>query len=351
MNKKLSVISVALFFIMFASHGNAKPASKTQRAVPVKSEVVARQETAQSIALIGKLQSQHFVNLAFEVSGKISRIHIKANQSVTAGQLLVQLDDQTAQTALLEAKAYLADEKRKLVEFSKLLLKNATSRTQVDAQTALVEIAAARLQAAQVHLDLHYLRAPFSGTLGFIDFSLGKLVNVGESLLTLDDLSVMELDLHIPERHLSQLSIGMPVSATTYAWPGKTFMGEIKAIDSRINSDTLNLRVRVQFANKSLQLKPGLMMSAKVNFPSVVQAMIPIQALEYSGSKRFVYVVQEDNTVARREVLLGARIKDGVLIEQGVNIGDVVVVQGLVNMRDGLLVKDLGASDDKAEDR
>ncbi|WP_354623198.1 efflux RND transporter periplasmic adaptor subunit [Psychromonas sp. MME2] len=349
MNKKLFALSCVLFSLVITPFSVAKQAAPAPRAVPVKTEVVGLQERAQSISLIGKLQSQHFVNLAFEVSGKISAIHVKANQQVKAGQLLVQLDDQTAQTELLEAQAYLADEKRKLAEFSKLLLKNATSRTQVDAQSALVEIAAARLQAAKVHLDLHYLRAPFSGTLGFIDFSLGKLVNVGESLLTLDDLSVMDLDLHIPERHLSQLRIGMPVSATTYAWPDNRFIGEIKAIDSRINSDTLNLRVRVQFANQQLQLKPGLMMSAKVNFPAVEQAIIPIQALEYSGSKRFVYVIDKESRVTRQEVILGARINDSVLIEKGVNVGDVVVVQGLVNMRDGLLIKDLGDPKDNRE--
>lgn len=343
MHKNLPFVSFVLLMFISVSHVNAKPSRQAPSKVAVNSEIVAKQETAQSISLIGKLQAQHYVDLAFEVSGKISRIHITANQHVKEGQLLVQLDDQKVQTELLEAKAYLADEKRKLAEFAELLQKNAISQTQVEAQTASVAIASARLEAVQVHLDLHTLHAPFSGTLGLVDFSLGKLVNVGESLLTLDDLSVMDLDLHIPERHLSQLSQGMTVSATTYAWSGKAFSGEIKAIDSRVNSDTLNLRVRVQFKNKQLQLKPGLMMSAKVSFPPVEQALIPVQALEYSGSKRFVYVLQADSTVSRREVQLGARIEDSVLIEKGVSVGETIVVQGLVNMRDGLLVKDLSA--------
>ena len=116
------------------------------------------------------------------------------------------------------------------------------------------------------------------------------------------------------------------------------------AIDSRVNQDTLNLRVRVQFDNPQHHLKPGMMMSATLAFPSVSEPVIPVQALEYSGTNRFVYVVGEDGIAKRTKVILGARIDNEVLITDGLTIGDKVVVQGLVNMRDGLMVEDLSNS-------
>jgi RND family efflux transporter MFP subunit len=200
------------------------------------------------------------------------------------------------------------------------------------------------LAAAKASLNDLHISAPFAGTVGFINFSRGKLVSAGTELLTLDDLSLMQLDLHIPERYLSQVSLGMAVTASSNAWKNETFQGKIVGIDSRINAETLNLRVRIQFANPENKLKPGMLLNTALAFPAIEAPIIPVQALEYSGTKRYVYVIDENNKARRTEVLLGARVENQVVIESGVKIGDKIVVQGIVNMRDGVLVKELGSA-------
>lgn len=236
------------------------------------------------------------------------------------------------------------DEQRKLKEFERLVSRNAITQTEIDAQKASVEIAQARLTAANANLNDLHVTAPFAGTVGFVDFSRGKLVNSGTELLTLDDLSLMQLDLRIPERYLSMLSIGMPVTATSSAWGKQVFTGKVVGIDSRINAETLNLRVRIQFENPENQLKPGMLLNTALAFPAIEAPIIPVQALEYSGTKRYVYVIGSDNKAKRTEVLLGARVENQVVIESGVSIGDKIVVQGIVNMRDGVLVKEIGGA-------
>ncbi len=351
MNKpnSFAIVSALILSLVSAiSPVNAQdksPGKAAKQVVSVYTDTVQYHELSQSLSLIGKLQSDQFVSVAPEVAGKVDDIKVVANQTVETGQLLVQLDDSKAQAALLEAKAYFADEQRKLKEYSALVKSNAITQTEVFAQSALVDIAKARLDAAQANVDDHYLTAPFAGTIGLLDFSRGKMVSVGTELLTLDDLSTMQLDLQVPERYLSQLATGMPVTASSRAWPEQVFNGKIVAIDSRINPETLNLRVRVHFDNEDNHLKPGMMMSANMAFAAIKQPVIVVQALEYSGSKRFVYVVNSDNITQRRQVILGARIGDEVLIEQGLEVGDRIVVQGLVNMRNGLKVKDLTVTD------
>ncbi|TEW56501.1 efflux RND transporter periplasmic adaptor subunit [Psychromonas sp. RZ22] len=338
MNKLKSVFTV-LLLATFSSLSSAKPSAP---AVSVYSDVVETHGVSQSLSLIGKLQSKQFVNITSEVTAKVTRIAVKANQHVKKGQLLVQLDNGKARALLTEANAFLLDEQRKLKEYEPLIKKQAITQTQYDGQVATVEIAKARLLAAKVFVENHRLVAPFAGTIGLIDFSQGKIVSAGEALLTLDNLSQMTLDLAVPERYLSMLNIGMNVTATSRAWNGTTFSGKVMAIDSRINPDTLNLRVRLLFDNKDNKLKPGMMMSSQLVFDEVNEPIIAVQALEYSGTKRFVYVINKDSKVERREVILGARIRDEALIESGLEIGERIVVQGLVNMRDGLKVKDLG---------
>ena len=340
----IPVLLILAATLTFSSLSEAKRPAKKDRAVrtvPVITGIVDQHELAQSLSLVGKLDAEESVFIAPQIAGKISSIEVRSDQQITAGQLLVQLDDAKAQAALAEAASYLADEKRKLNEFSKLISRNAITQTEIDAQKASVDMAAARLAAAQADLDYHYLSAPFNGTAGLIDFSQGKMVSAGTELLTLDDLSSMRLDLQVPEHYLAMLSPGMNVQATSRAWPDTYFAGKVTAIDSRVNQDTLNLRVRVQFDNPQHHLKPGMMMSATLVFPSVSEPVIPVQALEYSGTNRFVYVVGVDGIATRTKVSLGARIDNEVLITEGLAIGDKVVVQGLVNMRDGLRVEDL----------
>lgn len=346
---KLTSVFILTSLILSLSSKVAFAARPEAPATPIYSEIVSSHEVAQSLSLIGKLQSKQYVSIASEVAAKVIKIAVQPNQTVKKGQLLVSLDNAKANALLAEAKAYLTDQQRTLKDYQRLIKKQAITQTELDAQAAAVSIGKARLLAAQVFVDNHRLLAPFDGTIGLIDFSEGKNVSVGETLLTLDNLSEMTLDLPVPERYLSQVEIGMEVTATSRAWGDTTFVGKVMAIDSRINPDTLNLRVRLLFDNNTQQLKPGMLMSARVVFKAVNEPIIAVQSLEYAGTKRFVYVVGKNNKVERREVTLGARIENQAIIESGLAVGERIVVQGLVNMRDGISIKDLNGSEGKAD--
>ncbi|PJC87553.1 efflux transporter periplasmic adaptor subunit [Vibrio sp. HA2012] len=332
-----SLYAVAFFFAVATT---GIPATAQAAAISVVTKPVAQHSISQSLSLVGKLAAQESVTISSEVSGKVKGIRVTENQSVKTGDVLLELEDDKVRAAVAEAKAYLRDEQRKLKEYSRLAQKGAITSTEVDAQQASVDMAQARLDAQNANLDDLNISAPFTGTIGLIDFSLGKMVSSGESLMSLDNLMLMQLDLNVPERYLSMLRKGMAVTATTSAWPEEIFHGELVSIDSRVNSDTLNLRVRIHFPNKDERLKPGMLMSAIIGFQPITAPIIPAQALEYSGTKRFVYVVDKDHKARRVQVFLGARVGNEVVVEKGVNIGDRIVVQGTVNMRDGVTVKE-----------
>ncbi|NLS13861.1 efflux RND transporter periplasmic adaptor subunit [Vibrio sp. SM6] len=336
-----SLVAVAVSsaaFGVFAGPGNGKGSNSASKAVSVVTETVQIHQINQSLDLIGKLESAQSVTVASEVSGVVASIHVAASEAVKEGQLLITLDDAKTKASVAEAQAYLADEKRKLAEFERLVKRSAIAQTEVDAQKNSVEIAKARYDAAVANLADHHIKAPFSGTVGFVDFSRGQLVSTGAELVSLDDLSLMQLDLSVPERYLSQLNVGMSVKAIASAWGDEHFVGEVTAIDTRINPETLNLRVRIEFANDEGKLKPGMLLDAHLAFAPIEAPIIPVQALEYSGTKRFVYVVDKENKAHRTEVVLGARVENQVVITEGLTIGETIVVQGIVNMRDGVEV-------------
>ncbi len=342
-----AVLSGSYFYFQGTSHAaqDKSPPAQSARVVSVTTGEVTSLAVAQSLSLVGKLNAEHAVNVAAEVSAKIKTIAVPVNSTVAKGQLLIQLDDDKAVAAYDEALAYRNDEKRKLTEFQRLLVRGAITKTEIDAQAANVSIANARLKAALANLNDHAIRAPFNGTVGLYDFSPGHMVAAGGALFNFDDLSSMRLDIEVPEQYISSLKVGIKVTAKSQAWGGRTFVGKIQAIDSRVQPDSLNIKVRVVFENSDHALKPGMLLATDIDFIPQQQAIIPVQALEYSGTKRYVYIVDPQQKVHRTLVELGERIDNNVVIKKGLKTGERIVVQGLVNMRDGITIKDITVKD------
>lgn len=324
----------------FSLSVNAMPEAKqTRTATAVGVEDVEAYPIAQSLSLIAKLDAKTSVEVTPEVTGKVEKILVTSNQMVQKGDVLIELDREKEQAAVAEARAYLQDEQRKANEYQQLIKRNAISKTELAAQLASASIAKARLDVALADLSDMTIKAPFAGTIGLIDFSLGEMVDTGESLFTLDDLSMMRLDIQVPERYLSQLRTGMQVETQSDAWGDRKFMGKVTFIDTRINPNSLSARIRLEIPNPDGLLKPGMLMSARLVFPDIDAPIIPVQALEYSGTKRYVYVLGEDNKVQRTQVVLGSRVGEKIVVEKGLKLGQTIVTKGLVNMRDGLEVK------------
>ena len=342
-----AALSGSYFYFQGPAHAaqNTSQQAREQRVTSVTTGEVTSLAVAQSLSLVAKLNAEHAVNIAAEVSAKIKRIDVPTDSMVKKGQLLIQLDDDKAVAAYDEALAYRNDEQRKLAEFERLLVRGAITKTEIDAQSASVNIANARLKAALANLNDHTIRAPFNGTVGLYDFSPGHMVAAGGELFSFDDLSSMRLDLEVPEQYISSLKVGINVTAKSQAWGDRAFVGKIQAIDSRVQPDSLNIKVRVVFNNSDHALKPGMLLATDINFIPQQQAIIPVQALEYSGTKRFVYVVDKKQKVHRTLVELGERIDNNVVIKKGIKTGERIVVQGLVNMRDGITIKDITVKD------
>ncbi len=318
-----------------AREGKARPAPSV-RTVEVASHPISR-----DLVLIGNLRAEQSIVIASEVPGKITEILVKAGQKVQAGDILMRLNNAKSRAALMEAKAVYQEENRKHGEYRKLHKKGALTKTELDAQASASAVAKARLDAAQAALDDHQLIAPFNGTVGLIDISVGQHVTVGQALLNFDDLSMMQLDVNVPEQYLSELAKKIEIQAYSKAYPNQMFTGALAAVDTRVNDASLNVRARIDIDNTKGLLRPGMMMEASLQFAPSVSQVIPVQAVEYSGTKRFVYVVDAEGVAHKTQVELGARIDNSVTVEKGLNIGDRIVSQGLVAMRDGVKVKDL----------
>ena len=334
----LTLIVAGLSYFIVAASGSHPPAV-ARAPTPVRVIDVQLAQRPSQLPLVGKLQARQSIVITPEVSGRITALPQTASGEVAVGARLIQLDNAKQQAAFAEAEAFLSNEQRKLRDMQRLARKGVVTQNDLEGQASVVEQALARRDMAAVELSQRRLLAPFAGRVSLFDVSLGALVNPGETLLHLDDLASMRLDLAVPERYFSRLQPGTEVTAVTAAWPERTFAGTLEAIDSRVDADSLNIKVRFQFPNPQRLLRPGMLMQVTLPFASEPLPLIPMQAVEFQGSDRFVYLLGPESRVKRQAVVLGESADSQVSVLSGLKAGDRLVVEGLVALKSGQQVK------------
>ncbi|WP_254204969.1 efflux RND transporter periplasmic adaptor subunit [Aeromonas sp. FDAARGOS 1403] len=321
---------------------HSSPAGKPQpRQVNIRAQTVSQSLAEPSIKLVSKLAANRSVVISPEVTGRIVKIAVRSGQQVKQGDVLIALDAGKQQAELAEQSASVRDETRKLRDMRRLVARGAITTSELEGQEATVAQAQARVDAAKYELSLRTLLAPFDGSVSLIDLSEGALVNSGDTLLHLDELAKLRLDLAVPERYLSLLRPGMAVTATSSAWPDQSFRGVLETLDSRVSNDTQNIKARVIIPNPDGQLRPGMLLNVELSLPPQKMTLIPAQSVEYAGEQRFVYRLESNGKVKRVPVVLGDTHGEEVWVTEGLKVGDRIVVEGLVNLRDGVSVHDL----------
>ncbi|WP_422448140.1 MULTISPECIES: efflux RND transporter periplasmic adaptor subunit [unclassified Endozoicomonas] len=130
-------------------------------------------------------------------------------------------------------------------------------------------------------------------------------------------------------------SKGSRISATTDAWPGKTFTGTINSINPRIDPVNLSFQVRALLDNPESQLLPGMLMRTSIERPNQQQRLVvPSRSILYDGNRRYVFVIDEQNRVERRTITTGQTIDQFIVVVSGLVEGERVVNEGAVKVTD-----------------
>jgi membrane fusion protein (multidrug efflux system) len=137
----------------------------------------------------------------------------------------------------------------------------------------------------------------------------------------------------VPENFLAALRPGLAIEATTAAYDNELFKGEVVSVDSRIDVATRSVGIRAAIPNPDARLKPGMLMVVDLIKDNRLSLMIPEQALLPENAKKYVFVVGADNVADRVEVTTGRRRYGAVEILDGVAAGDLVIVEGAMDLR------------------
>jgi RND family efflux transporter MFP subunit len=304
---------------------------------PIIAAAVTTDDDGFEVRAIGTVAASKAVTIYAQMSGIVSEVGFTPGMVVKVGQPLVRLINSDETVALQKAKVTLDAAQATFDRTSQLAKANTVTAAALnDAQTALTN-AQIGYQTAQLALDKKTVTAPFTGTTGLSGVTIGDLVSSNKALTTLDDLSTVSVSFDVPERASGRVAVGQQVQATTGALPGKTFVGTISAVDSRVDPTARTLRVEAKLPNDANVLKPGMAVTAIMDFPGQMHPVVPSLSIQYDRKGAYVWKVT-GGVVHRVGVDVLDRRSGTVIVTAALNPGDLVASEGLQRLRENTRV-------------
>jgi len=350
-------------------HANATPAPQAiQPALPVSVESLHSQKVEPFAAFSGRIDAVDYAEIRPQVAGRITEIHFQDGQQVKAGDVLFVIDPRPYQAAAAKAAGDLAsavnnarlaqierDRGERLIKAQALSQESYDQRVNADnVAQAAVKSAQAALAAAQVDVDHAFIKAPISGRISRAEITVGNLVGSATAapqlLASIVSDNGVYADFDVDEQTYLNIVRGnglaqdkqqaIPVTLTVQGdAKAQAYHGRIESFDNHISAGSGTIRARARFANEDGSLVPGMFVSVRMGGSILNQALlVPETAIGNDQSKRFVYVVGQDNKAEYREVALGSTVDGKRVVVSGLKPGDRVILDGLQKLAPGAAV-------------
>ncbi|MEZ5787250.1 MAG: efflux RND transporter periplasmic adaptor subunit [Xanthobacteraceae bacterium] len=345
--------------------GGAPPPPQVTVALPEQRTVIDYDD------YVGRFVAVDFVEIRARVSGYLDKVHFTDGQIVKEGDLLFTIDKRPFQTAfdqysadLAQARATLAFAESDLNRAQQLVRDRTITEQTFDQRTqakrvaqAIVNAREAQVRQAQLDLEFTELRAPITGRIGDRRVSPGNLVTGGTggntTLLativtsdpirfefTFDEASFLRYErLSTEGADVASRSGGVDVSLKLLDEKEYSHEGRMDFVDNVIDRTTGTIRGRAVFSNPSGVFTPGMFARVRVpGSPPYTATLVPEVAIGSEQTRKYVSVVDDQNVVHQKYVVLGQAIGDQRVIREGIAPTDRVVVNGLMRARPGTKV-------------
>lgn len=313
----------------------AAPASNTgPRSTPVDGFVIEARSLEEIINATGNLIAYEAVEVRPERSGKLVALDFDEASYVQAGTVLGKIDTEEllAQKNRLDIELDLAE--KEVARGKELLAVQGISTEELDRLANRVEAIKAEQKVIDVQLEKSEIRAPFSGVLGLRNISRGAYVTPNNVIVELKQINPIKLEFDVQERFLTKVKPGQILNFTIVG-SNETFNARVYASGTEISPETRTFKVRATAQNDRGILKPGQF--AKVTLVTGINnqaILIPTDAITPVLDGKLVYMARNGRAIATY-VETDERQATEVQVTRGLEIGDTVIVSGLMSLSDG----------------
>lgn len=243
-----------------------------------------------SIQAVGSLSANQGTILKPGITGRVIAIYFHSDENVKVGTPLLQLNPAILKAQLDAAKAETQLSKADFERGLTLYKKKVFAKAEIDKLSATYQANLAKQEQAQAALDQTQLTAPFSGRLGLRLVNVGDIIDPNTAISDLEAIDPLYVNFNIPGTEANKIVIGSKVLIHASAYPNKTFVGTIYALDSHIDNDTRSLAVRASLNNSEKELLPGAFVDVKIEIgkPQTL-FIVPETAVNIDEQGSFVY--------------------------------------------------------------
>jgi multidrug efflux system membrane fusion protein len=356
-----TVAALGLGAIAIFAGGCAKQEADTNAAgpppVPVIVSKVAEKTVPVQLEAIGNVEAYSTVSIKPQVSGPLMKVHFQEGEDVRKGQLLFTIDPRPFQAALAQAEAALAkdaavaeNDRVSAKRYLDLFQQGVAARQQSDdyasaakAQDAQVRADQAAIDTAKLNLEYCSIYSPVDGRTGSLQVHEGNLVKGNDVpiLVVINQIQPILVNFAIPEDQLAEVKKyrgtgQLRVEGLIPNDSGGSEQGTLSFIDNSVDAATGTIHLKAVFANPRRRLWPGQFVNVVLTLTSSPNTVVvPAQAVASGQNGNYVFVVKSDNTVESRPIVTGKTIQGNTVVQKGLRLGEVVVVDGQVRLAPG----------------
>ncbi|MCU0436954.1 MAG: efflux RND transporter periplasmic adaptor subunit [Raineya sp.] len=332
-----SLIAYTLF-LYSCSSGNGKGkevsnnnAPKKEPPVPVEAIIATEVDFTSPLEVSGSLQSQDFVEIRPEASGKIVALSVPEGNFVGQGTVLGRLYSADLQAQLKKNEAQLTLAKKNEERLKKLLEVGGVNQQEYDQVLSQVQSLQADIEFVQAQIRKTVITAPFSGKLGLRQVSLGAYVSPNNVVVTLQNTNI-QVDFNVPEQYIQKVKIGEKVSLKVEGTEN-LLNAQIIAIEPQISATTRNLKVRARVEGSTEGVLGGMFARVFVGTAQTQKAiLVPSNAIIPETRGKKVAVIRGGKPIFT-DVETGARKEAKVQILKGLKVGDTVATTGILFLK------------------
>jgi membrane fusion protein (multidrug efflux system) len=360
---KIKFYPVAGFLLLLSACGTKQQQQQgPPPAVPVTIDTIKTTAATFFDEYPGTVIALNQTELRAQVTGYITGIYFKDGDKVKKGQRLYSIDQQLYNANFQQALANQAVQETNLLKAQKdadryheLDKQDAIAKQQVDYADAALEAAKKQVDAAKAsvnavrsNVSFSTITAPFNGTIGISMVRSGTSVVAGQTVLnTISTDNPIAVDFSVDQKEVyrfSQLQLqNRKATDSTFSiafgndvYP---YHGSIFLIDRAVDPQTGTIKTRLVFPNGKNVLKSGMNTTVRIlNNSGQKVVTIPYKAITEQLGEFFVYVVGDSSKVSQRKLSLGKQVGTDIIVKDGLKEGEVIVVQGVQNMREGAVV-------------
>jgi len=299
----------------------------------------------------GSVRAHRTATVSAEVAARVEELPAAEGTGVRQGALLVRLNDRDIQHQLDAARASISREQLNLAKADyerkeRLFNDGAVVRSVYEqAKNQYLSLKSAydstQAQISQLRDQLSKTRitAPISGVVVKTFVNPGEFVAPGAPVVVLENMEEVLVKVELADRDFVGVQLGQPVEATTDAFPGRVFRGEVNRLGSAANPVTRTFEVEARLQNPDFSLRTGMIVWLRIIRGKQQGLVVPTEALvEESGERAAVFVVR-GGVAVRVGVRLGQRLDRAVEVLEGLSEGEQVIVYGHDQLRDGQAVR------------